>query len=468
MSSFAEHGKVKSGPDLDQTTPLIPASDRLDNNAPWPSSTDVSPWRILGGSPDDILSEEALDGSWYLQLRPVNGNATERLCGPLRIQRASGDVADRFGAFVVSGDLYSHDRAIETFPEPITEYRLDVGRNWYPQAPWSDYRGHLKTKKDTSATYDSGNLRFAIAYYTWDRNWYSNYLEPAQGHFIITCERQVVTHSSLPQPTLRLTGEAEIGETRYGLIATKTSPFYRGCHVEVDVMRDRYWIAGAYRHDGSWESFTGVFRRTGFDILLAVSETDILRAEELSRDQLGEYLKAYREFKPDGRSWRLWMLVASRLDEIPGDTEEPWFGIMFDKKVSSASWRNGVAVFYDPLILGKNEEHPLVPGLEDKRLGDVDVAFLRTALHEAGHAFSLMHPVDDFWVEAGRTIMNRTGDVKKEATAEHPFPHNIEFAFDPQHALFLIHSPDPKVAPGWSRGYQSDASWPEYTLKKET
>ena len=462
--------KPESSSDSDHAMPLVPESDwhGLDRSD-WKDSVDASPWEIIGGSPESFLSMEALDGGWYLQLQPEDDDSDKRLCGPLRIQRASDGAAERFGDFLISADLYRYDGDASGFPEPITQYQLYIDPNWYPQLPWAGYFGHLKCKENNSVSYDSGKLSFDADHHSWDRNWFPDVSAPQQSHFDISCSQQLVRHDNLPQDTLRLTGEASIGANHYRLIATKTSPFCRGCRVEVDEMQDRRWIPDAYRHGGAKESFTGVFRKTGFDIYLSPGNMDIPEAVELSRAQLNELLEKKKRlgFECDERSWRLWMLVASRLDEIPAVTNEPWFGVMFDSMPSDDFWREGVAVFSDPPVLLDTEPKPVVDGLKGKRLGDLDVAFLRTALHEAGHAFGLIHPVDDHRLGKieGRTIMNGTGDVKSKATKKMPFPRNIEFAFDPQNALLLIHSPDPKVAPGWSRGFYSDATWPEFIVR---
>lgn len=457
--------------DSDDTMPLFPESDRHGlNGSDWPDSTDASPWETIGGSPKSFLSKEALDGGWYLQLQSEDKDPKKYLRGPLRIERASGDAAQSFGDFLISADLYRYDGDASGFPEPITENKnlLKIDRNWYPQLPWAYYFSHIKCKHNNSVSYDSGKLSFDADHYLWDKNWYPDVSAPQEGHFDISCPHQLVMHDNLPQSTLRLTGNASIGADHYRLIATKTSPLYRGCRVEVDVMQHRHSIPDADHHGRARESFTGVFRKTGFDIDRTDGNMDIRDAVELTKKQLNDHLKTKQDlgFKRDETSWRLWMLVASRFDEDPDDPAERWFGFMFDSVAPDHFWREGAAVFYDPLVLLGPEPKPVAEGVKGKRLGELDVAFLRTALHEAGHAFGLIHPIDDqrLGKKKGRTIMNGTGDVKSKATKKEPFPHNIEFAFDPQNALLLIHSPDPKVAPGWSRGFYSDATWPEFIL----
>ncbi|WP_205728261.1 hypothetical protein, partial [Bacillus wiedmannii] len=83
-------------------------------------------------------------------------------------------------------------------------------------------------------------------------------------------------------------------------------------------------------------------------------------------------------------------------------------------------------------------------------LDEVPAAFLRTLVHEAGHAFNLWHPKHDVHNPGiGIEIMNQTGDVMGFATAANPYPGNAGFVFSEHDRTSLIHSPDPQVRPGW-------------------
>ena len=296
MANSGNPQNPESSSNSDHAVPLIPESDRhgLDRSD-WPDSVDASPWEIIGGSPESFLSKQALNGGWYFQLQSEDGDYDKRLCGPLRIEQASGDAAQSFGDFLISADLYRHDGDASAFPESIPENRLNIAPNWYPQLPWAGYFGHLKCKENNSVSYDSGKLSFDADHHSWDRNWFPDVSAPQQSHFEISCPQQLVRHDDLPQDTLRLTGEASIGADHYRLIATKTSPFYRGCRLEVDVMQHRRSIPDAVRHGGASESFTGVFRKTGFDIDRTDGNMDIRDAVELTKKQLNDHLKTKQD-----------------------------------------------------------------------------------------------------------------------------------------------------------------------------
>ena len=83
-------------------------------------------------------------------------------------------------------------------------------------------------------------------------------------------------------------------------------------------------------------------------------------------------------------------------------------------------------------------------------LNNVPAAFLRTLVHEAGHALNLFHPKHDVHQPPiGTEIMNQTGDVIGFATSANPYPRNAAFVFSGHDRTSLIHSPDPQVRPGW-------------------
>jgi hypothetical protein len=251
-------------------------------------------------------------------------------------------------------------------------------------------------------------------------------------------EGNILNHPALPQPTLRLTGMAQIGGEAYDVVATKTSPFYRGCAVEVDVMTNRTFPLSATTVDGTAISFASIYRTAGMDCAVTVDQNNLLDDPQLSTVELQTALATNRRPAINLDAWRLWLLVGSRQGDL--------FGLMFD---DIEPFREGTAGFFDPML---GNSSFISPDARNKRLGEVAEAFLRTLVHEAGHAFNLFHPKHDVHnVPVGTTIMNQTGDVMGFATEVSPYPGNITFAFDEHNRTSLIHSPDPQVAPGWKR-----------------
>jgi hypothetical protein len=175
----------------------------------------------------------------------------------------------------ISGDIYATKPTAAVPVEilrPITENPLLFGKNWYPQLPTDQYSWHFRS---LGVTYNDGALVFKFERHLWN---------PIKKEFIpqgnngnnnsfmqLDChEGNVFTHPSLPQPTLRLTGVAQIGGDTYDVVATKTSPFYRGCAVEVDVMTDRVFPLSATTIDGTAVSFASIYRTAGLDCAVSV------------------------------------------------------------------------------------------------------------------------------------------------------------------------------------------------------
>ena len=91
----------------------------------------------------------------------------------------------------------------------------------------------------------------------------------------------------------------------------------------------------------------------------------------------------------------------------------------------------------------------ILPSARNRPLDEVPAAFLRTLVHEAGHAFNLFHPKHDTHAPPiGTEIMNQTGDVIGFATTTNQYPNNASFFFSSHDRDSLIHSPDPQVRPG--------------------
>lgn len=379
----------------------------------------------------------ALNGSWYLQLRPQGAHSLMEIRGPMRIEVASPKLR-------VSGDIYVKkptpvNGSIEIL-RPITEKPLLIGKNWYPQFPIQQYSWYFRS---LGVTYQNGKLVFKFERNLWNQitqEFIQNDNSGKDTGFMeLECrEANRFVHSLLPQPTIKLTGIARLGGETYEVIATKTSPFYRGCAVEVDVMTKRTFPLSATTINGSIISFESIYRTAGIDCRTTVDQNNLPDDSELTNIELQTALTTNRRPVELPDAWRLWLLV--------GSSQGGLFGLMFD---DIEPFREGTAGFFDPKF---GNDPTIAPSARNKKLGEVPEAFLRTLVHEAGHAFNLFHPKHDVHVvPVGTSIMNQTGDVMSFATVATPYPNNVTFAFDDHSRTSLIHSPDPQVAPGWKR-----------------
>jgi hypothetical protein len=382
-----------------------------------------------------------LNGSWYLQLTPTGPHTLMEIRGPMRIEVASPKLR-------ISGDIYvrkptSASGTIE-IGKPITERPFLFGKNWYPQFPIDQYAWYFRS---LGVTYQNGKLVFKFERSLWNKTTQDFISQENNGKdngfMELEClEANIFTHPALPQPTVRITGTAQIGGVKYDAVATKTSGFYRGCAVEVDVMTNRKFPASVTMLDSSVINYTSVYRTAGIDCAVTVDQTNLPEDSELTTTELQTALATnQRPTDPNDDTWRLWLFV--------GSAQGTNLGLMFD---DVEPFRQGTAGFFDP-DLGNSSI--VAASARNKKIGEVPAAFLRTLLHESGHAFNLFHPKHDVHVvPIGTTIMNQTGDVMGFATNVNTFPGNITFSFDEHNRTSLIHSPDPQVRPGWKRfGY---------------
>jgi len=378
-------------------------------------------------------SLKTLNGSWLLQLTPQLPFASpfQEIRGPMRIEAGGGVLR-------ISGDVYLRKlvAAVGSIePASPVHHTLLIRRNWYPAFPQSQYRWYFRSR---GVTYSQGVLSFPFERRLWDVPT-QQFTGVDNGSMRLTCRASLVRPSWAPQPTIQMKGTATIGGRKFDVTATKTSPFHRGCRVEVDAMTGRQWPATAPACGGqSNVSFTGVYRAAGMDFVATVNELNVPSDPVLTTAEMHALLATHQTAVTAGDpSWRLWLLVGSA-------DQQGNFGIMFDQV---APHRQGAVGFADPTL-------PVNPKIEaaaqGQALNDVPLAFLRTLIHEAGHAFNLFHPKHDIHaVPVGTTIMNQTGDVISFATAANPYPCTATMAFDDHNRTSLIHSPDPQVKPGW-------------------
>lgn len=394
-----------------------------------------------------------LNGSWLLTLKPTSPHLLQQIRGPMRIEVQSPRLR-------ISGDIYVKSligpigpiRPGVTLPTaspeaagPFIPGSLVIKKNWYPAFPQSEYRWYFRSN---GVTYSKGTLLFKFERHLWN-NASQSFVSQDNGWMKFKCQASLIRPIAAPRPTIEMKGTAMIGGTSYNLTAVKTSPYYRGCLVEVDVMTNRQWPTSATNCEGGQTfTYTGVYRATGMDFRAVVNEVNVPDDPLLTIPELHTLLTTHRSLSAGGSNWHLWLLVGSRMDGT--------LGIMFD--TGNPPHREGAVGFYDPTLPNSDIIHAPARG---KKLGEVPLAFLRTLIHEAGHAFNLFHPKHDVHtVPVGTTIMNQTGDVMGFATVANPYPCNATMAFNDHNRTSLIHSPDPQVKPGWKEfGWGHGSVW---------
>jgi hypothetical protein len=394
-----------------------------------------------------------LNGSWLLTLTPSRSDLPAQVRGPMRIEVHSLRMR-------ISGDIYvrslrepiSSIGTVATSPViagPFVPGSLVIRENWYPAFPQSEYRWYFRS---TGVTYSKGKLLFKFERHLWS-NASQSFVSQDNGWMEFHCHSSSLTRPiGAPQQTIEMVGKAMVGGTPYNVTAVKTSLHYRGCLIEVDALTNRRWPASATGCDGGQTiTFTGVYRAAGMDFRVVVNEINVPDDPILSTPEMHTLLTTHRSLSAGGDNWHLWLMAGSRMEERP-----TVLGIMFD--TGSPPHREGAVGFYDPTLPNINQIHEAARG---KKVGEVPQAFLRTVIHEAGHAFNLFHPKDDIHsVPVGTTIMNQTSDVIGFATDANPYPCNATMGFNDHNWTSLIHSPDPQVKPGWKEfGWGHGSAW---------
>ena len=419
--------------------------------------------------PDPVIRPEmltracpigTLDGSWLLELerRTVFGPEVR---GAMRIEVGASSLR-------VSGDMYSR----RVFPPVLTEVERPLpfplpeprpqpfGRDaeadgaepdpgeddapvlseltafnlrWYPAFPASQYTWYFRSN---GATYSGGTLTVQIVRHLWNRTT-QEFVSTDTGTLTLRCRRPLVVTatSALLGSSQRMTGTLSIGGTVTNVTASKTSPMYRGCRIEVDAMVNRAFPASATIGSGAAASVRSVYASAGWDVTVVTDEINVPEDASLTNAELATLMTGHRQAVA-GDGWRLWLFV--------GSAQGGLFGIMFDDDTVP---REGAAGFAD-VRLGNDSF--IAAAARGRPLDEVPAAFLRTLVHEAGHAFNLWHPKHDVHNPGiGTEIMNQTGDVMGFATSANPYPGNASFLFSDHDRTSLIHSPDPQVRPGW-------------------
>ncbi len=382
------------------------------------------------GPADPQAFRDAFQGSWYVELEPKTGTGKPRR-GVLRMELPNHLIA-------VSGDLYQWPSSASGKSPPGLE--TDGGR-WYPQSPTESYFAYFRSRQ---VVFQNGTLRIDLLPKKWDGN-EKDFLEPP------ATDDSTMSLRVMPDPqkdpktgreTVALTGDCDFLGVAYSATLFKTSEYFRGLRLDVEVM------AGLYESTEDWPrqvescvqnsilQLTEICRGQGLDIKLGQA-VEGRQEDPITPLALHNRLTTHRGKKAQSPGqWRLWMLIAANgngnLDDV--------YGAMFDLR---GAQREGIVVFFSKKIDGNTR----VPG----EIGKDALAFLRTIIHEIGHALNLDHTtlITNGNDHSKETLMNPTETVKDQSSEHRKFPCNAEFAFTRVEKSTLIYASDPEIRPGW-------------------
>lgn len=406
------------------STGFTPRSRAHSPQAPLNEETvqSYAPWQEPGAACSPAVLQK---GCYYIRMMPTSLHTPTRFQyeGTLRIQRTGG-------AFIGSGDLYINDFCKTPTYCPVLSEN-DERKNIIPVFSRKRYAYYLRVTH-THGDPDSGKgivlelepFRFQHANHTWSKG------------ETLTAE---VKLSVGPDGIHYWRGDVQ---TRSNvvlghMIVVRVSPFLRQAVIEID----RVAASECPAEDMECKEWQRVFKKAGWDVTMEISDENVEEPQDFSwsTSELHQKMLKYSKSRDLDKEWRYHLLAVRELDDKEA------FGLMYDNTISDLNDipREGAAIV----------SHVMFPGndfwgrCKGKRFGESKEPYIRTAIHEIGHAMMLYHPDNVH----ENYIMQRTVNVAHNACNVVPpqqFPDNIEWSFSPRDIRLLCHLPDIAVRPG--------------------
>jgi len=365
------------------------------------------------------------DGCYFVCYEILD-TQTPNHAGTLRVDSRSGRLS-------VSADLYdiaSTAMQPEKNPQPVGS--MSPRGPGIPIFPIKDYRFYLRITKieatETGFFLAFEAHRFLPSFIKLDGT------TTSQWAFEGTYSAQMAPAAAppgYPKPELFFVGDVSttegdaavfaIGRMQIGWISSAL----RSAVVEID----RVPYSKVPQDNGAGLNWQSAFLSFGWEMKPIVSDDNVTKSSDSpwNRTNAETARQRYRDSADLDAEWRYYLLVASQIT-APGSV----FGYMYHQ-AREALFMTSQFVF------PQTEAH--WGDLRGQRF-DATVAFFRTAVHEMGHAMGLGHN------ESGFHFMRPTDAIAQGASADKPFPANIEWSFDPDDEHRLRHWPDIVVRPG--------------------
>jgi len=384
-------------------------------------------------------------GAWLVNYEPFNDRFAYD--GTIRIENnAQGRTA--------SGDLYQRPGFLSPIP-PRRWFNLPPPKptDGIPIQAKSRYRYYVRVTKIDEFFSFGRTFKLDLEMYRFagtDKNNFT-FTKGADGDLTAT-----LTWTAAPagypfsgdyaEGDVTLAGDTvPIGRIKMGRVSDR----YRKISVEIDAATgseqplDNGVPVGTEGH----EDWGTIMANIGFECRVIVSENNLPEPAGNTTGiwtyaEMSAAMAAHRETVDLDRDWRFYVLATK-------EDQDRAFGVMWDCYGSDA---NGLpreaAQVSSHVFTGSDPKW----GLEaSRRYGTASRCYLRTALHELGHAFGLQH--NDDGSDGGPftedfSFMNQTGRAVARCTAENPITSRIKWNHADRNLFQLRHWPDIYVRPG--------------------
>ncbi len=254
----------------------------------------------------------------------------------------------------------------------------------------------------------------------------------------------------------RYTGKMFEGETELGTVTMEwVSGYFRKAYLDIHTLQGAEAPQGVDGPDGAGtETFRTIFDTAGWDLTVSYKAPDITIPASIAgtqdsdecwdRENSHELLETVSTYGPSklDKKWKVHLLaIEGRLGCSRGK--------MFDNEIDPTDIGDTNNVAREAAVTYSDDgyDHSNFGDNEDDLQKDTPRAFIRSAAHEVGHIFNMIHQND----EAGNdnSIMTTSPSVAGVLNdAGLDFPEDINLSFNALCRHHLIHRPDPWVRPG--------------------